>query len=164
MHEDVLVELERRLGGLHAKQRLGIERDHEAQIFGQGLTFFHLENWYSIHSVIRGVLKLTGLYSRARRNAERVLLKRNEIRCEDLPPRFDGFTILHISDMHVDMNEIAMQRLIELVGDLHYDLSDHSRPPWREYGACAITSRARSMECSAIMTPFRWFRRLKRWE
>jgi uncharacterized protein len=122
MHEDVLVELERRLGGLHVKQRLGIERDHEAQIFGQGLTFFHLENWYSIHSVIRGVLKLTGLYSRARRNAERVLLKRNDIRCEDLPPRFDGFTILHISDMHVDMNEVAMQRLVELVGQLRYDL------------------------------------------
>src|SRR6185437_10645833 len=123
MIEPLLSKLEQRLGGrLYAKQRLGIERDHEAQIFGQGLTFFHLENWYSIHSVIRGVLKLTGLYSRARRNAERVLLKRNEIRCEDLPPRFDGFTILHISDMHVDMNEIAMQRLIELVGDLRYDL------------------------------------------
>ena len=54
--------LERRLGSLHAKQRLGIERDHEAQIFGQGLTFFHLENWYSIHSVIRTLFKLTGLY------------------------------------------------------------------------------------------------------
>lgn len=32
------------------------------------------------------------------------------------------FTILHISDMHVDMNEAAMQRLIELVGDMRYDL------------------------------------------
>jgi hypothetical protein len=29
--------LERRLGRLHAKQRLGIEKDHEAQIFGQGI-------------------------------------------------------------------------------------------------------------------------------
>jgi predicted MPP superfamily phosphohydrolase len=122
MHEDVLVELERRLGGLHAKQRLRIERDHEAQIFGQGLTFFHLENWYSLQSVIKGVLKLTGLYSRAQRNAERVVLKRNDIRCEDLPTRFDGFTILHISDMHVDMNEAAMQRVIELVGGLRYDV------------------------------------------
>ena len=37
--------LEQRLGRLHAKQRLGIEKDHEAQIFGQGISFFHIENW-----------------------------------------------------------------------------------------------------------------------
>ena len=39
MIESVLSRLEQRLGGgLYAKQRLGIETDHEAQIFGQGLT------------------------------------------------------------------------------------------------------------------------------
>jgi len=53
MHEDLLAKLEQRLGPVHAKQRLGIETDHEAQAFGQGLTFFHIENWYSVHSVIR---------------------------------------------------------------------------------------------------------------
>ena len=41
---------------------------------------------------------------------------------KELPPLFDGFTILHLSDMHVDMNEAAMQRLIELVGHMRYDL------------------------------------------
>ena len=51
MIEAVLSKLEQRLGGrLYAKQRLGIETDHEAQVFGQGLTFFHIENWYSVHS------------------------------------------------------------------------------------------------------------------
>jgi len=34
MHEAVLAKLERRLGRLHAKLRLGIEMDHEAQIPG----------------------------------------------------------------------------------------------------------------------------------
>ena len=42
--DDMLPTLEKRLGRLHARQRLGIEKDHEAQIFGQGLNFFHLEN------------------------------------------------------------------------------------------------------------------------
>src|SRR5205809_7906184 len=111
MHEDVLVELERRLGGLHAKQRLRIERDHEAQIFGQGLTFFHLENWYSLQSVIKCVLKHTGLYSRAPRNAERVVIKRLDIRGEVLPPRLVGFPILHVRDMPPDMNEVELQRV-----------------------------------------------------
>src|SRR5712671_6116791 len=46
MDEDIFRKLEERLGPLHARQRLGIETDHEAQIFGQGLLFFHIGNWY----------------------------------------------------------------------------------------------------------------------
>ncbi len=122
MHEDLLAELEQRLGRMHAKQRLGIETDHEAQLFGQGLTFFHIENWYSVHSVIRNVLRLAGLYGRGRRNAERIVLRHNDVWFKELPPHFDGFTLLHISDMHADMNEAAMRHLVELVADLRYDL------------------------------------------
>ena len=122
MTQDILSDLERRLGPLHAKQRLEIETDHEAQIFGQGLNFFHVENWYSIHSVIRNTLRLAGLYGRGLRNAERVELRHNDIKFGQLPMLFEGFTILHISDMHADMNQGAMSRLIELVNDLHYDI------------------------------------------
>jgi predicted MPP superfamily phosphohydrolase len=39
----------------------------------------------------------------------------------ELPTSFDGFTILQISDLHVDMNKGAMQRLIELLPGLVYD-------------------------------------------
>lgn len=122
MHEDILAKLEQRLGRVHAKQRLGIETDHEAQAFGQGINFFHIENWYSVHSVIRNTLKLAGLYARGKRNAERIFVRHNDVWCEELPPLFDGFAILHISDMHVDMNEVAMRHLAELVNDLRYDV------------------------------------------
>ena len=122
MDEDILRKLEIRLGPLHARQRLGIERDHEAQVFGQGLTFFHLENSSWAEWIIRNVLKATWLYWRARQNAERILVKRNDMRFKTLPPLFEGFTILHISDLHVDMNEVAMNRLIELVGSMQYDV------------------------------------------
>ena len=122
MDEDILRKLEIRLGSLHARQRLRIERDHEAQIFGQGLTFFHLENSSWAEWIIRTVLKATGLYWRARQNAERILVKRNDVTFKTLPPLFEGFTILHISDLHVDMNEVAMNRLIELVGSMQYDV------------------------------------------
>jgi predicted MPP superfamily phosphohydrolase len=122
MTQDILSDLELRLGPLHAKQRLGIETEHEAQVFGQGLNFFHVENWYSIHSVIRNALRLAGLYGRGLRNAERVELRHNDIKFERLPPSFDGFSILHISDMHADMNQRAMSRLIELVEEMRYDI------------------------------------------
>jgi uncharacterized protein len=122
MTQDILSDLERRLGPLHAKQRLGIETDHEAQVFGQGLNFFHVENWYSIHSVIRNVLRMTGLYGRGLRNAERVELRHNVVKLARLPPSFDGFSILHISDMHADMSQGAMRRVIELVDGMRYDI------------------------------------------
>ena len=120
-NDTIAIKLEQRLGRLHAKQRLGIETDHEVQIFGQGINFFHIENWYSIHSLIRTALKLSGLYRRGQRNAERIQIRHNHIRFPTLPSSFNGFTLLHISDLHVDMNEGAMRRLTELVPDLEYD-------------------------------------------
>jgi uncharacterized protein len=122
VNEVLLRRLEQRLGALHARQRLGIEIDHEAQIFGQGLNFFHPENWYAAPWLIRGALKLTGLYRRGCRNAGQVQVRHNNISFKTLPSGFDGFTLLHISDPHVDMNDGAMRRLTELLPGLSYDL------------------------------------------
>jgi uncharacterized protein len=119
---NILLQLERRLGRTHARQRLGIESDHEARVFGGGINFFHIENWYSVHALIGVALKASGLYWRGRRNAERLRLRQNEVRSARLPPSFDGFTILHLSDLHVEMNEGAMRRLVELARGIRYDL------------------------------------------
>jgi predicted MPP superfamily phosphohydrolase len=120
--EDILEKLERRLGRLHARQRIGIEDDHEARMLGRGLGFFHPRKWRRSPTIIRGALKLTGLYRRARKNAERIQIRHQDILLPQLPPAFDGFTLLQISDLHVDLNEGAMQRLIELLPGLAYDL------------------------------------------
>ena len=122
MNETVLNKLELRLGRLHASQRLGIETDHEAQIFGQGINFFHIENWYSIHSVIRMTLTLLGLYGRGRKNAEQIQVRHNHVGSKILPSQFDGFTLLHISDLHADISEGAMRRLNEILPALTYDV------------------------------------------
>ena len=118
---ETLDQLEQRLGRIHARQRLGIETDHEVRVFGGGINFFHPENWYSAHSVIRAILMLSGLYWRGRRNAEDVQLRHHIVAFPDLPPRFDGFAILHLSDLHVDMNEGAMRRLATLLHGISYD-------------------------------------------
>lgn len=122
MSKDIVQILEARLGRLYAKQRLGIEDEYEARIFGQGLNFFHIENWYSCHSFIKNTLKLTGLYWRGRNNTTRVQTRLNKFESENLPSAFDGFTILHISDMHVDMSPGATHRLIELLHEIDYDI------------------------------------------
>jgi predicted MPP superfamily phosphohydrolase len=118
----VLEKLERRLGRLHARQRLGIESERESRVFGQGINFFHPENWYLSPSFIRTALMATGLYWRARKNAEDIKIRRHDLRSPELPGSFDGFTILHLSDLHADMNGGAMRRLIELLPTVSYDL------------------------------------------
>jgi uncharacterized protein len=118
----VLEKLEARLGRLHARQRLGIEDDREGRVFGQGINFFHPENWFLSASVIRTALMATGLYWRARKNAENVKIRRNDIRSPEVPDLFNGFTILHLSDLHADINSGAMRRLIELLPTVSYDV------------------------------------------
>jgi predicted MPP superfamily phosphohydrolase len=119
--DEELGKLERRLGRLHARQRLGIETDHEQRVFGDGLNFFHLENWYSTHRLIALALKLAGLYWRGRRNAETVTVRRNRVALPHLPPAFDGFTLLHMTDLHADISEAAIGRAAALAGELARD-------------------------------------------
>ncbi len=120
--EDIADQLARRLGRTYARQRLGIERDHEQRVFGDGINFFHFENWYSAPWLIRSVLWVTGLHRRARANTERIQIRHNVVRSGKLPVSFGGFTILHISDLHADMNRGAMDRLTKLLPELNYDL------------------------------------------
>ena len=114
--------LESRLGPLHARLRLGIEREHEAQAFGQGLSFLHLENLPLMQAMIEIGLRVTGTYWRGRANAGKVQLRRNTVHLTNLPSSFDGFTILHLSDLHADLSGPAMQRVADLAHDLAYDL------------------------------------------
>ena len=154
MSEDIVEHLGQRLGRLHAKQRIGIEDDHEARVFGQGLNYFHPENWYYSPAVIRNALKLTGLYWRARKNAERIQIRHYDIVLPQLPTAFDGFTILQISDLHVDMNQGAMQRLAELLPGLAYDLcvltGDYRG---RTFGPFDATLEGLARLCTRIVAP-----------
>jgi len=111
-----------RIGSEHVERRPKIEVEDEAQLFGQGLIFFTLENRYSAPWIIRTALKLTGRYGRARRNADHVVVKKHSVAFANLPPAFDNFTILHISDLHADISVRAMRHLVSVVGGLQYDI------------------------------------------
>ena len=109
------------MGAVHARQRLGIE-DERLQVFGKGLNFFHPENWYSAHALIRYLLKLSGVYWYGRRKTLDIRLQQNDIELPHLPAAFEGMTLLHLSDLHVDMYPEATHALIEFVHKLDYDL------------------------------------------
>ena len=122
MEKTALAALESRLGPLHVRQRLGLERDFEAHVFRRGTHFFHIENWYSIHGLIRGSLRLVGLHRRGRRNALTIGVRRNKVPLRQLPEVFEGFTVLQLSDLHIDINAKFVDALIDRVRPLEYDL------------------------------------------
>ena len=122
MDSSLLSRLEQRLGAVHARQRLNIEQELHPRVFGNGLNWFHPENWYSVHSLLRSLLKLSGVYWRGRRNTTRHRVVDNDIVIGALPAAFDGFTILHLSDLHVDMYAPALEALLARVHELEYDL------------------------------------------
>ncbi len=122
-HENPLQRLlERRVSPVHLRLRQQIESAREQKILGQGLKVFHIENWYSIHAVIRGTLRLMGLHERGRRNALRLVKTHNEISVPHLPEAFEGFRILHLSDLHLDINPHMPDVLMERIESEYYDL------------------------------------------
>lgn len=152
--DQVVERLEARLGRLHAKLRLGIEADHEAQIFGQGINYFHFENLPFTHVLLQTCLKLTGLYKRGCRNAARPILRENHIRSKTLPKAFDGFSILHLSDLHIEMSAAAMSHIRGVLPQIDYDIcvltGDYRAQTWGPYHA-ALAGTA--VLCAAIKKP-----------
>jgi uncharacterized protein len=136
---DFLTLLEQRLGRQHAHDRLRIEKAHESQVFGQGLNFFHFENLPLSHVLICVVLMATGLYQRGISNAGKVGLRHNRIESPLLPKAFDGFTIVQLSDLHVEMSEAAMERVIDLLEEARYDV-------------CVLTGDYRGATCGPYDT------------
>lgn len=73
------------------------------------------------HRLIRAGLRLSGLRGRGRRNLLDIGLRHNEVRLDRLPAAFDGFTLLHISDPHLDMDAEFQRHLIARVQGLAFD-------------------------------------------
>jgi predicted MPP superfamily phosphohydrolase len=138
--DEVMRRLEGRLGRLHAKLRLGMEREHEQQAFGQGLTFLHIENMPLVQVTIEVLLRATGTYWRGRANASKVNLRRNNVHMGRLSRAFDGFSLLHLSDLHADMSAPALERVHRIVRDLDYDLcvltGDYRGRTFGDYRPC----------------------------
>jgi predicted MPP superfamily phosphohydrolase len=119
--KDLLEKLHRRLGQAYAHQRLCAEEEYEEKFNGR-FNLLNADKWYSIYSFLTRALKLTGLYGLGVRNAEYVEVRENSFKLADLPIEFDGLTLLHLSDLHVELNPGAMRRITKLIPALKYDI------------------------------------------
>jgi predicted MPP superfamily phosphohydrolase len=92
---------------------------------------------YFLRPALRVGLRLTGLYTRGERNARNAVLRPLRFAFDALPPAFHGFTILHLSDLHVDglpdLAEDIYARIQHLEVDLCVLTGDYR---FKSYGPC----------------------------
>jgi|TARA_B100000315_G_scaffold36635_1_gene31302 hypothetical protein len=67
-------------------------------------------------------IRLTGFYKRGLRNALNITLKTMEMSSPDLPRAFDGYRILHISDLHLDFFPDVGKALIDALSSVEAEL------------------------------------------
>jgi len=134
---DILATLEARFGRAYVARRLSIEARHALRVQNRRRNVYHPENWYRLPGVIERCLKLVGMHGRARRNARRIVVRENDVSLAHLPRAFDGYTLLHLTDLHVDINDTIAHDIADVVRDLAYD-------------ACVLTGDYRAATAGAI--------------
>lgn len=72
--------------------------------------------------LLRGGLTLLGLYNRGKRNALAVVCREIEFSFPNLPKAFDGFTILQISDLHIDKVDGLAESLASVLSPIRPDV------------------------------------------
>ncbi|MGH9447660.1 MAG: metallophosphoesterase, partial [Terriglobia bacterium] len=87
--------------------------------------------------VLRTALRMVGLYSRGLRNALSPIVRHLRFQSPGLPDNFDGFRILHLTDLHIDgmhgLAEIVAERLTGLDADLCVMTGDYR---FEAHGPC----------------------------
>ena len=82
-------------------------------------------HWYALLFMLktfRFLLRATGMYNRGVRNAERIVLREVPLYFSSLPDSFNGFSVLHLSDLHLDGMPGLEDRILEKLGNRSVDL------------------------------------------
>ncbi len=78
--------------------------------------------WEIAAWTLRWGLKLSGLYRRGARNARDVRYNCFDLIFDDLPAGFDGYRVLHLSDLHFDRTHNPVDHYLPLVAGIKADL------------------------------------------
>jgi hypothetical protein len=78
--------------------------------------FVHLAHSFGI------LLKIAQLYETGHRNAKSIVVKEIDINFAELPDSFDSYTILHLTDLHLDSIAGCEDIICERIKGLKYDL------------------------------------------
>jgi uncharacterized protein len=84
--------------------------------------FLNFEDAIYYHLIIKSVFKVLGLYKRGMANALDFRVQTIRLKVDSLPARFEGFTIMLLTDLHLDGFPALADRLREVLPTLEADL------------------------------------------
>jgi len=73
----------------------------------------HLENFHIGATLGSALLRLGGLYRRGVHNALALQVNEYDVHLHNLPSTFEGFRVLIMADLHIDMSSIDMVHIIQ---------------------------------------------------
>ena len=111
-----------RVGRVHMNQRLYLQAVETAREQKQGKHFHRGKDARRFYVNLYYALKAVGMYGYGYRNFRDVRIRKHEMPISRLPPPFDGFTILQLSDLHLDLDASLTPVIEERIRDLKYDL------------------------------------------
>lgn len=105
------------------KPRIAREKQFEAtgrKLRNKSLLFRYEKVW--IRPLLKFGLQITGLYKRGLQNALKPVVREIEVWSERVPSSFDGYKILHVSDLHIDGRSLLTAKLQELLREIDADV------------------------------------------
>lgn len=112
-----------RLGPSLSRRRLQRQADLVASLVHQGEGALAIERLMPVDRVLTALLQLTGLRRRGRANCLDVRTVVRQQPLLSLPPAFDGFRLLQLSDLHLDLIPGFTDRLVEHLRSIPHDLA-----------------------------------------
>ncbi len=153
--QEALTKLVDRIGSAHAGKRLEMQAHYSALLLGGHHIHVHMEEFPAIAWLIKTSLKTTGLWGRAVRNSTNYRIVEHTVPLPHLPDAFDGFRILHLSDLHIEGMIDKGRALQAILPTLEYDLCVLTGDfRFRTYGAYDKTLRLMEQLVNTIHAPF----------
>ena len=156
LHEqEALTKLIDRIGSAHAGKRLEMQSHYSALLLGSHHIHVHMEEFPAIAWLIKASLKTTGLWGRAVSNSTNYRIVEHTVPLPHLPEAFEGFRILHLSDLHIEGMIDKGQALQRILPTLQYDLCVLTGDfRFRTYGSYDKTLRLMEQLVSTIHAQF----------
>ena len=148
--------LARRMGRERLAARLLKQAGRSAKLLHQGEGFFRIERAIPLDQVVAFGLWACGLSALCRKNFLSVRLVEQEWHLPRLPRAFEGFRLLHLSDLHIDLDPALTEVVEKIVRQTPHDAAvvtgDFRNKSTGDDGPC-LREMAR---ITASLSPQRW--------
>ena len=148
--------LEARMGRELFARRLSKQAEKSARLLHQGEGIFRLERILPLDSLVSLGLSLTGLAPLARKNFLNVRLVTVEWNLPRLPPAFEGFRLLQLTDLHLDLDSGLTDVVKRIAAEVPHDAAvitgDYRNQTDGDYRLC-LRETAKVLES---LGPLRW--------